>query len=257
MQRWMGPGALVDFAKLEKDLRAWQSEIGEDGLTRHGLGPLVAALEEHLTAGKRRHRKQLGQDLKTACSTAGLPLKVISREDPVELRIPPLAVRLDLESGRAEILFARQVLDQCPADVTEILACRARALAGLEGEFDAAAFFERCWNAYRAGLAATGGKLGDRLELLDFMAQMALQMQGRKFQIDPARENYRGYTRGQFAFDVNRLRLARGLQQGGKRINFGVATGTAATKKDRVIYMEDENGQGEYKLNVFFSEVPA
>ncbi|MCA9002049.1 MAG: hypothetical protein KDB61_09005, partial [Planctomycetes bacterium] len=72
----------------------------------------------------------------------------------------------------------------------------------------------------------------------------------------PITGNYKGYSRGQFAYDVHRLRLARGLQQDGKRMNLGVATGTTASNKSRVIYMEDEFGQGEYKLNIFFTEAP-
>ena len=40
-------------------------------------------------------------------------------------------------------------------------------------------------------------------------------------------------------------------------MNFGVATGSSASRKDRVVYLEDEHGDGEYKLTVFFTPAEA
>ena len=82
----------------------------------------------------------------------------------------------------------------------------------------------------------------------------ATRKQSKKFQEEPVASNFRGYSRAQFAYDVLRLRKAGALTQAGKRINFGVATGTTATKKNRVLYMEDGEGKGEYKLTVYFTE---
>ena len=36
-------------------------------------------------------------------------------------------------------------------------------------------------------------------------------------------------------------------------MNLGVATGTSATQKQRVLFVEDEEGEGEFKLTVFFT----
>ncbi|MCB9906103.1 MAG: hypothetical protein H6830_00120 [Planctomycetes bacterium] len=254
LQRWSKPEALTDFVRLDRDLAQCQERFGVEGIDRLGLAKVVEALGRHLVDGKKRMRQELGRQLKDVCARAGLKLKVISREDPVELRIPPLAVRLDLDSGKAEILFAKQVLETCPASAEAILECHQATVRRLERNFDPATFFDQCWTAYKAGLAAAGSKRGDRLELVDFLGYLAMRMQGQAFFVEPVAGNYRGYSRGQFAFDVNRLRLARGLQRDGKRMNFGVATGTTATKKGRVIYMEDEFGQGEYKLNIYFTE---
>jgi len=40
-------------------------------------------------------------------------------------------------------------------------------------------------------------------------------------------------------------------------MNLGVATGTTASDKRRVLYLEDEAGNGEYKLTVFFTKEEA
>ncbi len=254
LQKLQKPGALLDFSKCERDVLGWKNSVGEQGLKDLGLQETADMLDEHLVAGKKRHRSSTGRKLKEACATAGLKLKVISREDPVELRIPPLAVRLNFDHGQAEFLFAKEPLGTCPVTPEDIIQTHTRIVRGLDNAFDPAEFFERCYEAYRMGLVVNGGKRGERLELNDFLGHLAARLQPKKFLVNPVSGNYRGYSRGQFAYDVHRLRLARGLQQNGRRLNFGVATGTAASKKTRVIYMEDEYGQGEYKLNIFFTE---
>ena len=254
LARWTKPDAITDFARLEKEFALLQDKFGQDLDGEFGLGEVVAAMGRHLSEGKTAMRKELGRKLKEASGQAGLKLKVISREDPVELRIPPFAVRLDLDAGKAQLLFARQVLATTPATAGEILKGHGALAARMQKGFDPERFFTACYEAYKMGLAVSGGKRGDRLELVDFLGHLAMRMQGKAFFVDPTDANFRGYSRGQFAFDVNQLRLARGLTQEGKRMNFGVATGTTATKKARVIYMEDEYGQGEYKLNIYFTE---
>ena len=80
-------------------------------------------------------------------------------------------------------------------------------------------------------------------------------MQGPRFRVEPTSENFKGYGRVRFAWDVLRLRRARMLTQGGLRMNLGVATGSTASQKKRVLYFEDEDGNGEYKLTLFFTRV--
>lgn len=255
MAKWTKPGALDDFGRLEKEFQAWRDEFGSDLEGEFGLAELLAKLEEHLTSGRARARKELGRQIKEACQEAGLRLKVVSREDPVELRIPPFAVRLDLEAGKAHLLFAKEELESCPARADDILRTHQTTEKRMNSAFDPKEFFARCLAAYRMGLVVRGQKFGERLELNEFLGHLATRMQSPAFAVNPTAANYRGYSRGQFAYDVHRLRQARALQQDGKRLNFGVATGTAATQKKRVIYLEDDLGQGEYKLNVYFTDV--
>ena len=255
LAKWSKPDALGDFARVERELAAWRDQFGETLDVEFGLGELLQALDDHLANGRVRMRKELGRRIKEACQAQGLRLKVVSREDPVELRIPPFAVRLDLEAGKAQLLFAKQEVDTCAAQADAILRAHRALAKRWTDAFDPKEFFARCLAAYRMGLAVQGGKWGDRLELTGFLGHLATRMQSPAFAVNPTAANYRGYSRGQFAFDVHLLRAARALQQDGKRLNFGVATGTAATQKKRVIYLEDDLGQGEYKLNVYFTDV--
>ena len=93
------------------------------------------------------------------------------------------------------------------------------------------------------------------MEILDFLPYLALQMQPPAFQVDPSVRNFKGYSRVQFAWDVLRLRREGTFVQDGWRFNLGVATGTTAQQKKRVIWFEDEHGDGEFKLTVFFTRM--
>lgn len=248
-------GTIGDLEKFRKALPKVLGPLRAPGLGLEGLADELEALPERLAAEGRR---RFGRELREACEAAGVALRVVRSEEPLELRLAPLSVEVDHRRGRARLAFARNVLAECAADAREVLAAHRKLVASLEGPFDPTAYFEACWRAYRSALAVEGKRMQDRVELLDFLPRLALELQGKKFRVDPTAEHFEGYPRARFAYDVLRLRRAGALEQQGRRIQFGVATGTSATQKDRVVYLEDEEGRGEYKLTVFFRvEEPA
>jgi hypothetical protein len=244
-----GAGVLEDLEKFRKALSKALPKLGAPGL---GLEDLRQELEVHAQRVAAEQRRRFGRELRELCEAAGLGLRVVRAEEPIEVRIAPLSVTVDYNKGRARLSFSRELLAECPAQAGEVLKAYRATLKELETPFDPAAFFETCWTAYRSTLAAQGKRMTERVELLDFLPRLALEQQGKKFRVDPRREHFQDYPRARFAYDVLRLRRAAALEQGGRRIQFGVATGTSATQKDRVLYLEDEEGRGEYKLTVFF-----
>lgn len=237
--------ALVD--KLEAKAAAIPGSAGR-GAEIAGLAR--AELEGH----RARLREGLARELRDACAQRGLSMRVLRREEPVELRIPPLGLRIDREKGRAELSFARLVVESAPAEAGAILAARERALAALTSGFDAARFFEAARKAWLAARAAAESA-GERVEITDFLPQLALQLQKPAFRVDPRAKSFSDYPRARFAYDLLQLRRAGKLAQNGWRLNLGVATGTSATQKQRVLFVEDEEGEGEFKLTVFFTRV--
>ncbi len=242
-------GALGDLEKFRKALPKVLGSLRAPGLGLEALAAELEGLPERLAAEGRR---RFGRELREACESAGVALRVVRSEEPIELRLAPLAVEVDHRKGRARLSFARNLLGECAADAREVLAAHRKLVASLEGPFDPAAYFEACWRAYRSALAVEGKRMQDRVELLDFLPRLALELQGKKFRVDPTAEHFEAYPRARFAYDVLRLRRAGALEQQGRRIQFGVATGTSASQKERVVYLEDEEGRGEYKLTVFF-----
>lgn len=248
------PGVLKDLTKLEKEAAKAEQAFSSEEAAELGVDVLLAAVREYVAGAEERIRRGLGVELKGACERAGLGFRVVSREDPVEVRIPPLLLRLDFRRGQADLLFAREVVGSTRPEAAAILTAHQTACRKLDTAFVPEEFFDECISAYRAALAAAGQPFGDRLEILDFLPYLAIAKQSKRFRASPAKENFTPYGKGRLAFDVLRLRRAGVLSRNGFRINFGVATGTTATQKARVIYLEDEQGDGEYKLTIFFTQ---
>ena len=241
-----------DLKKLGATLEKVAAKLPMELQREADIEALWRRLVQHHTEAGHRMRAQLGGDLKRACAAAGLEFRVVSREDPIELRLRPLALVIDFERGQASLRFARQEIATCPAEAEAIVKAHATALRALGTKFDPMRFFEKCQRAWHAARAARGGE-GDRVEILDFLPYLAIEMQTQSFRVAPTKAKFKDYDRARFAWDVLRLRRARGLAQNGYRLNLGVATGTTASQKKRVVYFEDEDGNGEYKLTVFFT----
>lgn len=228
-------------------------QLAAGGVAARAVASALQRVRSWMTEQREVLQSRLGKDLKHACAAADLEFRVVSREDPIEVRIPPLAVTIDKKRGQAEVLFARQPLQTCRADAADIVSTHGKVLKRLETPFKPEQFFQRCLTAWRAARASLGSKATERVEILDFLPYLALEMQSARYRGDPIAKNFKDYPRAQFAYDVLRLRRAGGLSQDGMRLNLGVATGTTASQKKRVIYFEDENGAGEFKLTVFFT----
>ena len=216
------------------------------------LGQIQGLLDDRV----RRARDQLAVDLKKACDARGLEILVISRDEPLVLRLPPLEVTIDRHKGTAVIAFAKEALLQVPAEAEAVVEAHEKALKSLDTRFDPGAFLERCFRAWKAS-SAIHGEAGGRVEIVDFLPYLALQQQRPTFRKNPTKKAFTDYTRAQFAWDVLRLRRQRVLVHKGYRLNLGVATGTSASRKGRVIFFEDEYGTGEFKLTVFFTKEEA
>lgn len=246
--------AYADITKVPALLERVEKKVLSIPLVGDRGAAVIDQVRQDLETLRRRVREHLAPQLQEACSSHGLTFRVVRREEPVEIRLPPFGVIIDREKGRAQIQFAKLTLETCAADATEIIDARKRALDRLNADFDARRFFEACRRAWLAARGASEGATGDRIEIVDFLPYLALQFQRPAFHVEPSGANYRGYSRARFAWDVLQLRRKGNLSQGGWRFNLGVATGTTATKKSRVIWFEDEDGEGEFKLTVFFTK---
>ncbi len=253
LAKFTRPALFRNPKKLAKALEKSRVEFPPERTGPLGVEGLFRELELYARNFHDLVRKELGRKLKQLCSKENLEFHVVSREDPVEVRIPPLSVLLDFKKSKALVQFARDPLVRCPLDAEKILGAWNSAKKALDRPFDPGAFFDLCLQAYRRVLRLEGLREGDRVELVRFLPELAFLLQPKSFRENPRRERYKPYGKAFFAYDILRLRRAEGLVRKGLRINFGVATGTTATKKNRVLYMEDGLGRGEYKLTIFFS----
>lgn len=210
---------------------------------------LVAPVADWLREEKTGRRERLSSELRAGCERAGVELLVVTR-DPLELRLPPLGVRVDLEAGEAEITFAREVLATTDTTAEGILRARATALASLEAApWDAAAFhaaLRRAWSRCTLGS-------GDWAELADVLPELAFLRQGKAFRQDPSPKRFEPYPKAQLAYDLWRLRRDRALSQDGWRLSVAPATGASTRDKVRVYWLEDDRGAGQFHLTLRFT----
>ena len=247
------PRGFADLSRVPAALEKIERRVATMPLVSEAGSRLIAEIREAVAEVQLRQRNSLARDLQAACAERGLTYRVVSREEPVEIRLPPFAVVIDRERGRAELRFARLPVAQCASEAAEILDCRERSQRELDAGFDERRFFEAARRAWQCARGGADDPTIDRVEILDFLPYLALQFQTPAFRVEPSTANYRGYSRARFAWAVARLRKSGALTQQGWRLNLGVATGTTASKKNRVLWFEDEHGEGEYKLTVFFT----
>jgi hypothetical protein len=251
------PEVLQSPKKLQGQLQAAKQKLTPEMRECLGIAQTWAQLEQYQQQAPLILRRSVGRALKQRCEREGLELYIVSKEAPVEVRIPPLSVEMDFTAGRANLGFARSPLATCELSAERILQTYDTLVKELEGAFDPREFFALCHRAYQLILIESRGHDGDRVELVRVLPFLAMLKQSAQFQRNPTREAFRSYTRAHFAYDVLRLRRQGGLIQEGLRLNLGVATGISASQKGRAIYFEDEQGHGEFKLTLYFTRSPA
>ncbi|HEU4730201.1 MAG TPA: hypothetical protein VFT22_20030 [Kofleriaceae bacterium] len=153
--------------------------------------------------------------------------RLVSAGPPTVWRVGELTVMIGAE--RAELRYAREPVGWSrptrEAVVEAVRRARARLAARSRGADE---LLPALAVAYAKVLGRRGGRAGERVPLVE------------------VRDELEGYTRAQFAWDIARLRRERRLAVGGRRVDLGVAAGHAASKRSRVVWIENEGGGGSY-----------
>ena len=166
-------------------------------------------------------------------SGAGITPRLVADR---EWRLGPIVV--EIAGAKAQLRYAREPIGTSTATADEIAAAWKRVVARLEARSLAPdALLPKLAAAYGTVVAAAKLRAGDRVPLVDVRAAL-------------------GGTRAQFAWDIARLRRERRLAlPDGRRLDLGIATGLAATKKSRVVWIEDEGGGGAFYETIRLMEV--
>lgn len=171
--------------------------------------------------------------LRDALAEFGVAPRRVS-DDPEEWRLGAMTLAIDRARDRATLRYARQpVAVGLACDGAAVAKAYRRVATRLEsGSLAPEALFAALEQAYLALIEERGAAAGARVPLVELAAALAAER--------------KGYTRAQLAFDLVRLMRARGLARDGKRLDLGIATGAATSKKSRVLWIEDQAGSGHY-----------
>lgn len=237
---------IAAVAKLDK------AEVPESPL-KTSVNALLSTLKAHLAEEEKRLRFYFGRDLREAATRAGVAFAPLTT-DPPEFRLGLFTLGVDGPRRVAVLRYARNDLVRVPLAADAILEALSKQHAQLEGKaFDATAFFEQLLAAYQIRLQRINQPFGTRVDIVDLLAEIAFVRQGAAFFEDPQKENFVSYSRVQLAYDLARLRRAGRLAHRGVRLGLGSATGGSTKQKSRVLYLEDERGNGQWYLSLRFS----
>jgi hypothetical protein len=138
---------------------------------------------------------------------------------------------------RAELRYARESVGWARPHAPEIVAALRRAVDRLlERSLAPDELLPRLGAAYAAVLTREARRPDARVSLVELRDELAKHRDLRS----------RPYTRAQFAWDLARLRREQRLVVDGRRIDLGIATGHAATRRSRVVWIENDRGGGAF-----------
>jgi hypothetical protein len=218
------------------------------------LGPLIEALEAFVQEQERSRPLYFGRSLREAAEAQQIAFSVLTSEPP-EYRLAPFSVGADFRKGRAELRYARLALCEVDLDPESLLKARLKMLEALDTkDFCPERFFDRLLEAYRRVLE--GRAMGERVNLVDLLPELAFLGQSERFRKDPIRDHYQPYGRVRLAWDLARLRRSGSLSRKGLRLGLGTATMSTTRKKEGVLFLEDETGRGQYYLSLCFAPDP-
>lgn len=197
----------------------------------------------------------------------GSQLAELLKRDGLELRghWPNLKVWLftvecEEEADQAVIWYGPQQerLARVPLVPDEVAGHVRRQRRALEGRrLNEEQFLNRLYEAWQRVVERNQRNQGngrpERAPIIEVLFEFWLLSQPRGFRQDPTRENFRGYGRAQFSYDMYRLRTRRML---GHELNLVVATRAFTVRRQLHLWIPDnEHGDGQRYSHLYFREV--
>ena len=194
-------------------------------------------------------RGALLRELKARGLEQGVDPTLVS-EQPLSVLLAPVVVELDLTSLAATVTYAREPVLQAEATASKILAARDKAIESIrEQAVSSEDFFERVAVAYRMVLAARGREHGERVDLVDLLAPLAILQHDADAWRKDAPDKIAPYPRYLLAYQLNRLRRDGLLVHRGRRLELGTATGGSTRNKRDVLFVPTSPTEGQYHLS--------
>ncbi|MBI2837380.1 MAG: hypothetical protein HYX75_03650 [Acidobacteria bacterium] len=243
-------GALDKLEVLDEHSAA----VRDADLTPFGLGESQAAVAEQLVLLHDRLKTRARVAVLSDLTRLGAGIEITQlTEHPLTVLISPMVAELDVSAGRAHILYAREMVDDVDLDARLILESREKAMAHIRQlAADSVDFFDTALRAYRTVLVARGLGLGDRIDIVDMLAPLALLRADVSVWRKTNLQKVAPYPRYLLAFQLQKLQRDGLLVKDGLRIELGTATGGSTRNKQDVIFVPTSPTEGQYYLSVRF-----
>jgi hypothetical protein len=213
----------------------------------------VDSLDSFARKRKRKRRMQFMQKLHQRADERGVDFEKRS-ETPLTMYAAPLTLEANFEAGRVTLSYARCELTTTDLDPDAVFEAYDAAVDELEERtIDSEAFFGRLRDAYRLAVRNRGEAEGERVDLVDLLAPLALMSSSADGWRDSSFDAISPYPRYLLSRQLARLRGDGMLTDGDLRIDLGTATGGSTENKEDVVFIPSGKDDGQYYLSIRFT----
>lgn len=237
--------AASQVAELAQECAKWAAEGRRQ----------AAAWEKRVHSERASKQRGFAAELRDEAQKAGLEMSTITLSPP-EYRLGKFTVLLNFTAGKAEIQYCRMTAAEVGLNAAAIISAIKDLEEQLSGDnFSAEKCFAEMLVAYKRRLIWEGKALGERINLVDLVPEMAFQRQLTELKAKRHSAKQRPYDKIQFAWNLLRTwRELHGLEYQGRRLNLGTATINATKNKQSVLFLDEGGTHGQYYLSVWFTK---
>ena len=214
----------------------------------------VESLDKFVRTNRRKRRMRFMRSLHGRAEKADVELEKLS-DSPLTVFLEPFTVEANFDTEEVELRYAREAVATVDLDPEEVFEARDSAMGRLsERTVDSETFFERAEMAYRLALTSRQAQEGERVDLVDLLAPLALLAAEADSWRDASFEQVDAYPRHLLAHQLHRLRRDGLLTHQGRRLDLGTATGGSTRNKEDVVFIPSGRGEGQYYLSARFTD---
>ncbi len=221
-------------------------------LARMGCGEkqkeIDAALSERLRALRANAHHNLITGL-TKLMDKPEQLKILS-DTPLVIYMHPLTLEVNFEQSKCQFTYAHEPLATTSLEPSEIISVHAAQLDYFRSiRIDSSRFWEICRLAYDMVLLKNGQPAQTHVNIVELLPALSWiwPNQGNK-KLSP-------FPRFLLAYQLQKLRADKMLQNHNFRLDLGTATGGSTKNKANVLYVPLGGTDGQYYLSICFRQV--
>ena len=250
---------LQNLPQLQKHLAQFdhiRKQLGEHPELLEALQDWVIEYQNVLSSAEQEFRQRFGSGLERELKQKGF---LLSGQYP-NLKAGLFTLELDFDREQVVIWYGpkQERLLQCQPDAREVANSVEKVSRQLGTHLDKTEFLQRLRNAYSC---VADRQSGESAPIIDVLTELAYLLQSTRFFQDPRQENYQGYGRADFSYDLFLLRqslLSSARAEGhcvDKRLDLIVATRTHTRRRRDFLWVPDnESGRGTTYSHLQFSD---
>jgi len=237
------PKLKIRLTKLEEILR----QLLQNKNQYETLLNWVDLYKQDLTNSEEQIKNRFGIELEQELKKIGLSL---SGQYP-ELKVGLFTIELFFDKGLVTLWYGpkQERQAQCRLLSHEVASNVEKSRQQLGSHLDNDEFLKKLQEAY---FRAAGTKQGESIPISTVLAELAFLLQNQQFRSDPRQDNYKGYSRADFSYDLFRIRQAVN-----KNLHLTVATRANTRRRQDFLWIpDDERGKGTTYSHLQFKENP-